>query len=51
MTNVTSVFDVLATSITNEMRRNDRVDGAVRQDETIALHGETSRWMTVYEMQ
>ncbi|OBT55807.1 hypothetical protein VE04_03959, partial [Pseudogymnoascus sp. 24MN13] len=33
------------------MRRRDRVDGAVRQDETIALHGETTRWMTVYEMQ
>ncbi|KFY40222.1 hypothetical protein V495_05544, partial [Pseudogymnoascus sp. VKM F-4514 (FW-929)] len=46
-TNVTSVFYALATSMTNEMRRNN---GTAGQDEMGMLKGATESWMTVYEI-
>ncbi|OBT73795.1 hypothetical protein VF21_07999 [Pseudogymnoascus sp. 05NY08] len=49
--NVVSTFESLATSITNEMRRNDRTDGVGGQDDTIALYGKVSHWTTVYQIQ
>ncbi|KFZ16751.1 hypothetical protein V501_02077 [Pseudogymnoascus sp. VKM F-4519 (FW-2642)] len=49
--NLASTFDSLATSITNEMRRNDREDGKSGQDDSIAFYGDVSHWTTAYQIQ
>lgn len=51
MTNMTSTFYTLATSMTNEMRRNDRAYSTLWQDGTMTQKGELQRWTVVYEIQ
>lgn len=51
MTNMTSTFYTLATSMTNEMRRNDRAYTTLGQDGTMIQKGELQRWAVVYEIQ
>lgn len=51
-TNITSTFYTLSTSMTNEMRRNDREYTAVTgQDGTMTQNGDLQRWTVVYEIQ
>ncbi|KFZ15036.1 hypothetical protein V502_05804 [Pseudogymnoascus sp. VKM F-4520 (FW-2644)] len=52
MTNITSDFYTLSTSMTNEMRRNDRAyTTSLGQDGTMTQTGEVQRWTVVYEIQ
>ncbi|OBT81372.1 hypothetical protein VE02_10100 [Pseudogymnoascus sp. 03VT05] len=50
--NMTSTFYTLATSMTNEMRRNDRdYTATLGQEGTMTQNGELQRWTVVYEIQ
>ncbi|OBT70759.1 hypothetical protein VF21_10279 [Pseudogymnoascus sp. 05NY08] len=49
--NMTSTFYTLATSMTNEMRRNDRdYTATLGQEGTMTQNGELQRWTVVYEI-